>query len=70
MQDTLPGVIFYIPRLWNTKELLQADNFNNSNGIGSAIKKKVRIIVLDNKYELTTNTDNSFYETHLNIDLT
>ena len=54
----------------NTKELLQADNINNSNGIGISNLKRRLELLYNNKYELTTNTDNSFYETHLNIDLT
>jgi LytS/YehU family sensor histidine kinase len=53
----------------NTKELLQAGNFNNSNGIGIANLKRRLELLYNSKYELTTNIDNAFYETHLNIDL-
>jgi LytS/YehU family sensor histidine kinase len=63
------GNILYTSFL-NTRELLQADNFNNSNGIGIVNLKRRLELLYNNKYELTINADNTFYETHLNIDLT
>jgi two-component system, LytTR family, sensor kinase len=53
----------------NTKEIVQAGSTKNSNGIGiSNLKRRLELLYPD-KYELTTNTDNGGYETHLNIDL-
>jgi len=53
----------------NTKELPQAGNFNHSNGIGIANLKRRLELLYNNKYQLTTNAQNTIYETHLNIDL-
>jgi two-component system, LytTR family, sensor kinase len=53
----------------NTKELPQAGNTKNSNGIGiSNLKRRLELLYKD-KFELTANNDEAFYETHLNIDL-
>ncbi len=54
----------------NTKELTQISNTKNSNGIGISNLKRRLELLYNNKYELTTNNDSAFYETHLNIDLT
>jgi two-component system, LytTR family, sensor kinase len=54
----------------NTKELQQASNTKNSNGIGISNLKRRLELLYNNKYELTTNMDKDYYETHLNIDLT
>ena len=53
----------------NTKELPQAGNTKNSNGIGISNLKRRLELLYNNKFELTTNMDNAFYETHLKIDL-
>jgi two-component system, LytTR family, sensor kinase len=53
----------------NTKELPQAGNTKNSNGIGISNLKRRLELLYNNKFELTTNIDNAFYETHLKIDL-
>ena len=53
----------------NTKELPQAGNTNNSNGIGIRNLKRRLELLYNDKYELTSKIDNDFYETHLNIDL-
>jgi len=53
----------------NTRELPQAGNFNHSNGIGIANLKRRLELLYNNKYQLTTNVEKTFYETHLNIDL-
>jgi two-component system LytT family sensor kinase len=54
----------------NTKELPQAGYTKNSNGIGISNLKRRLELLYNNKFELITNSDNAFYETHLNIDLT
>ena len=54
----------------NTKESPQVDNAKNSNGIGISNLKRRLELLYNNKYELTTNMDNDYYETVLNIDLT
>jgi sensor histidine kinase YesM len=53
----------------NTRELPQAGNFNRSNGIGITNLKRRLELLYNNKYQLTTNVEDTFYETHLNIDL-
>jgi two-component system LytT family sensor kinase len=57
----------------NTIESPQGDSTGstkNSNGIGiSNLKRRLELLYND-KFELTTNSDNAFYETRLNIDLT
>ena len=53
----------------NTKELPQAGNTKNSNGIGISNLKRRLELLYNNKFELTTNMDIAFYETHLKIDL-
>ena len=54
----------------NTIELPLAGCTKNSNGIGISNLKRRLELLYNNKFELTTNFDNAFYETHLNIDLT
>jgi two-component system LytT family sensor kinase len=54
----------------NTKEILQNVITTNSSGIGLANLKRRLELLYTNKYELTTNIDNEFYETNLIIDLT
>jgi len=54
----------------NTIELQQAGRTKNSNGIGISNLKRRLELLYNNKFELTTNANNAFYETHLNIDLT
>jgi two-component system, LytTR family, sensor kinase len=54
----------------NTKELTLAGSTRNSNGIGiSNLKRRLELLYKD-KFEFTTNNDDAYYETHLNIDLT
>jgi two-component system, LytTR family, sensor kinase len=53
----------------NTKELPQPGYTKNSNGIGISNLKRRLELLYNNKFELITNSDNAFYETHLNIDL-
>ena len=53
----------------NTKELQQATIIKNSNGIGIVNLKRRLELLYTQKYELTTNIGNDFYETNLIIDL-
>jgi two-component system, LytTR family, sensor kinase len=54
----------------NTKEVVQGSNILNSNGIGiSNLKRRLELLYND-RYELTTNNNSAFYESHLNIDMT
>jgi two-component system, LytTR family, sensor kinase len=54
----------------NSIELPQTGSTKISNGIGICNLKRRLELLYTNKFELTTNSDNAFYETHLNIDLT
>jgi len=54
----------------NTKEVLQNVINTNSSGIGLANLKRRLELLYTNKYELTTNIENDFYETNLILDLT
>ena len=65
----LQGVISYTARL-NTKELPQAGDSKNSNGIGISNLKRRLELLYNNKYELITHKDDAIYETQLNISLT
>ena len=53
----------------NTKEVQQATITNNSNGIGITNLKRRLELLYGQKYKLTTNIGNDFYETNLIIDL-
>jgi two-component system LytT family sensor kinase len=53
----------------NTKESQQATITKNSKGIGIANLKRRLELLYAQKYELTTNIGNDFYETNLIIDL-
>jgi two-component system, LytTR family, sensor kinase len=53
----------------NTKELMQANDNKNSTGIGiSNLKRRLELLYHD-KYKLTSNSENDWYETELKIDL-
>lgn len=54
----------------NTKELPQAGDNKNSNGIGISNLKRRLELLYNNKYELITHKDDAIYETQLNISLT
>jgi LytS/YehU family sensor histidine kinase len=53
----------------NTKEVQQTAASANSNGIGIANLKRRLELLYPQKYKLTTNMENDFYETNLSIDL-
>jgi two-component system LytT family sensor kinase len=53
----------------NTKELQQTTITKNPNGIGINNLKRRLELLYNQKYELTTNIGNDFYETNLIIDL-
>jgi two-component system, LytTR family, sensor kinase len=53
----------------NTKELQQSTITRDSNGIGIANLKRRLDLLYAEKYELTTNIGNDFYETNLMIEL-
>src|SRR4030095_11094011 len=55
--------------IFNTKELQQACAANASNGIGIANLKRRLELLHPEKYKLTTNIGNEFYETNLILDL-
>jgi LytS/YehU family sensor histidine kinase len=55
--------------IFNTKELQQACTANASNGIGVANLKRRLELLHPEKYKLTTNIGNEFYETNLILDL-
>ena len=55
--------------IFNTKELQQACATNASNGIGIANLKRRLELLHPEKYKLTTNIGNEFYETNLILDL-
>ncbi len=54
---------------FNTKEVQQTATSANSNGIGIINLKRRLELLYPQKYELTTNMKNDFYETNLTIDL-
>ncbi|MGE5106892.1 MAG: sensor histidine kinase [Sphingobacteriales bacterium] len=54
---------------FNTKEIQQPATSANSNGIGIVNLKRRLELLYPQKYKLTTNMDNDFYETNLTIDL-
>ena len=54
---------------FNTKELQQACIAKNGNGIGIANLKRRLELLHPEKYKLTTNIENEFYETNLILDL-
>jgi two-component system, LytTR family, sensor kinase len=54
----------------NTKELPLVGNTSHSNGIGIRNLKRRLELLYNGKFEFSTNIENDFYETHLNIDLT
>jgi len=62
------GTILY-SSFMNTKEMTQVSDNKNSNGIGISNLKRRLELLYKNKYELLTNKENAFYETHLNINL-
>jgi LytS/YehU family sensor histidine kinase len=53
----------------NTKEVQQTAPSVNSNGIGIVNLKRRLELLYPQKYKLTTNMENDFYETNLTIDL-
>ena len=53
----------------NTKEVQQPAASANSNGIGIVNLKRRLELLYPQKYKLTTNMENDFYETDLTIDL-
>jgi two-component system LytT family sensor kinase len=55
---------------FNTKELQQASIPPSSNGIGIANLKRRLELLYPEKYKLTTNMEDDFYETNLILDLT
>jgi two-component system LytT family sensor kinase len=55
---------------FNTKELQQASTVTSSNGIGIANLKRRLELLYPQKYNLTANMENDFYETNLMLDLT
>jgi LytS/YehU family sensor histidine kinase len=55
---------------FNTKELQQAYTAKNANGIGITNLKRRLELLYPEKYKLTSNAENEFYETNLILDLT
>lgn len=55
---------------FNTKELQQAYTAKNANGIGITNLKRRLELLYPEKYKLSSNTENEFYETNLILDLT
>lgn len=54
---------------FNTREVQQAADSANSNGIGIANLKRRLELLYPKRYKLTTNMENDYYETNLIIDL-